>query len=888
MIRELRESGRRLDVTCFFEELPLPVAGKVVSKESATLEGYNSISIHANHSDMVKFSSADDNGFKHDRDRQCLKDLWATDPEDEKTRIQQTKGDLLKDVYSWILENPELQKWRDDQQNRLLWVRGDPGKGKTMLVCGIVDELKESIGKSKLLSFFFCQATDSRINNATAVLRSLIRQLVDQQPSLISHIRKKYDLYEYTNSWFAVSRIFIDILKDHSLKSTILVIDGLDECQDNLLELLKIVQKWRSYPRVKWLVTSRNWPSSVQERLDTAGQLSLELNAKSVSTAVEIYIKHKVCQLVKLKKYDPNTQKAIQKHLSENANGTFLWVALVSQELAKTSRWNTLSKLNTLPSGLTDLYKRMLEQIFTAEDADLCQRVLAVVLTVYRPITLDELIAFVDMPYGVSNDYEVLSEIIALCGSFLTLRKRTIFFIHQSAKEFLMEMAPTYFFVSGMKDQHLAIFSRSLNVMFATLRRNIYNLSSPGSPLDQVRPLDPDPLAAAQYSCFFWVNHLQESDIKANNDLEEGGSVEKFLFQKFLHWVEAISLLRGISEGIAAMVKLDSFLKKIGKSQAVSKRVLDGYRFIRYHRRAVESSPLQVYNSSLIFSPAQSITSVCYRNERPQWVLVEPAMEDDWNQCLQTLEGHSSWVSSVAWSLDGSRLASGLGDGTVKIWDPAIRQCTLTLEEHSNSVDSIAWSLDGSQLALGSGDSTVKIWDPATRQQCVLTLEVHSNLVSSIAWSLDGNRLTSGSSDRILRIWDLATRQCTLTLKGHSNSVTSIVWSLDGSQLTSGLGDNTVKIWDLGTRECISTLEEHNNSVNSIVWSLDGSRLASGSRNAKVRIWDPANEQCISILDVQSSGRLRFATCLGCVALSADVAVIVATEALPDFAGAIL
>lgn len=64
MIRELRESGRRLEVTCFFEELPLSVVGKVVSKESATLEGYSSISIHANHSDMVRFGSAEDNGFE--------------------------------------------------------------------------------------------------------------------------------------------------------------------------------------------------------------------------------------------------------------------------------------------------------------------------------------------------------------------------------------------------------------------------------------------------------------------------------------------------------------------------------------------------------------------------------------------------------------------------------------------------------------------------------------------------------------------------------------------------------------------------------------------------------------------------------------------------------
>ncbi|KAB5583090.1 hypothetical protein GE09DRAFT_948511, partial [Coniochaeta sp. 2T2.1] len=64
MVRGLREGGRRFEIACFFEELPLPVVGKVVSKESAILEGYDAFSIHANHSDMVKFASGEENGFK--------------------------------------------------------------------------------------------------------------------------------------------------------------------------------------------------------------------------------------------------------------------------------------------------------------------------------------------------------------------------------------------------------------------------------------------------------------------------------------------------------------------------------------------------------------------------------------------------------------------------------------------------------------------------------------------------------------------------------------------------------------------------------------------------------------------------------------------------------
>ncbi|KAH7237701.1 uncharacterized protein BKA55DRAFT_578152 [Fusarium redolens] len=64
MLRELHESGRPLQITCFFEELPMPGVGTIVAKESASLEGYSAFSVHANHSDMVKFGSAEENGFK--------------------------------------------------------------------------------------------------------------------------------------------------------------------------------------------------------------------------------------------------------------------------------------------------------------------------------------------------------------------------------------------------------------------------------------------------------------------------------------------------------------------------------------------------------------------------------------------------------------------------------------------------------------------------------------------------------------------------------------------------------------------------------------------------------------------------------------------------------
>lgn len=119
-----------------------------------------------------------------------LQDLCLRDPCNDKRRIEDTKGGLLVDSYRWILDNATFQEWHCNKKNRLLWVNGDPGKGKAMLLCGIIDELQSAAGGRTLISYFFCQATDSRINNASAVLRGLLYMLITQQPTLVSHVHK--------------------------------------------------------------------------------------------------------------------------------------------------------------------------------------------------------------------------------------------------------------------------------------------------------------------------------------------------------------------------------------------------------------------------------------------------------------------------------------------------------------------------------------------------------------------------------------------------------------------------------------------------------------------------------------------------------------------------
>ena len=90
--------------------------------------------------------------------------------------------------------------------------------------------------------------------------------------------------------------------------------------------------------------------------------------------------------------------------------------------------------------------------------------------------------------------------------------------------------------------------------------------------------------------------------------------------------------------------------------------VQDARRFIMYHKGAIEGYPLQTYASALLFSPTGSLIRQLFQHEEPEAISIRPAMSDGWSACLQTLEGHSSWVMSVAFSHDSTRLASASGD----------------------------------------------------------------------------------------------------------------------------------------------------------------------------------------------------------------------------------
>ncbi|UKZ64546.1 uncharacterized protein TrAtP1_005761 [Trichoderma atroviride] len=880
-------------------------AERIFNDGSNTLVDLKKVS---NLEQLVKYAEMQSTTQMTREDQQCMKDLRLTDPSADKKRIEQTKGGLLHDAYSWILENPDYQHWRNNEESRLLWIKGDPGKGKTMLLCGIINELDQHSIRSGTahVIYFFCQATDHQLNNAAAVLRGLIFMLINKQPSLVSHLRKEYDqaggkLFEGSNTWIALSDILAAILQDPALKSTCLVVDALDECTSDLQKLLDlIVDTSSTCCRVKWIVSSRNW-SQIEERLRRAEQkakLSLELNTESISNAVDIYIREKVHRLANLKGYDKETCDAVRTYLSDNANDTFLWVALVCQNLEKYQRWKVLRLLGEYPLGLDSLYKQMTNQVLSMDDASdvsLCKRILAIMTSVYRPITLRELGRLIDIPGNLSDDVDFLEEIVALCGSFLTIRDGTIYFVHQSAKDHLTsnEEAVSAIFPSGSEDTHLAIFSQSIQAMEAILRKNIYQLSHFDNFIsDDVHIPDPDPLSPIAYSCLYWVSHLCEGNASKistgnQNSLADNGALDVFIRKHLLHWLESLSILRHVSDAVISITKLVALLTARSIQGKLLTFLQDARRFLLYNRRPIEIAPLQIYSAALLFSPMKSLIREAFQHDIPSWIHSRPINEDQWSPCLQTLEGQQGSVWSLI-CLDNNQIASASENGTiqiwdvttgtcirtfgnnwnpnalaslkngrmvsvsnnmgVKIWDLTTGECTLRLANHGPGLYSIdihsMISLTSERIATGLKSGKIKIWDLST-SICVQTLEGHDRSIQALD-SYGNDRIISGSIDKTVRIWDISTGECIQTLKGHTDMVRSVAYSTD-HQIASASDDSTIKIWDAATGECVQTLRGHERGVQSVAYSTDG-QIASASGDSTIKIWDAATGVCTKTL----------------------------------------
>lgn len=213
-----------------------------------------------------------------------------------------------------------------------------------------------------------------------------------------------------------------------------------------------------------------------------------------------------------------------------------------------------------------------------------------------------------------------------------------------------------------------------------------------------------------------------------------------------------------------------------------------------------------------------------------------------------TLKEHKGWVSGVAFSPDGTTLATASADGTVKFWDATTGKPQSSVAAHDDIVSAVAYSKDGTHLVTASFDGTVKVWTSAKPGELMQTFKGHRGAVLTVGFNPNGRALAAGGIDGTVRVWELDRKneEGGRIQRRHGSWVNAIAFRPEGQGLLASVSsDNEIRFNPAIGR--LVTLRPNLAEVRSVAWSHDSKWLATGTRYGITKVWDNSGDEVASL-----------------------------------------